>query len=360
MNGETNGHLPTKQRAAQFHPKDKSVHVNEIPVPSIKPDEILVKVRAASLCHSDLMLFEPNDQGLVLGDGEPFTMGHEACGTVVQVGDEVKGFKKGDKLGWLPIVDCCFDCEECQIHNLYCERGESKVQGMTVDGYFQEYCAIKWRNAVRIPDDMDLDACAPLFCAGCTAFNAVTDTLAELPGKPDSTWVAVIGCGGLGHLAIQYLKAYDYRVIGIDLSPDAIAEAKASGADHALNPKSGSDYIQQVRKITGKGCHAAINVTNSVPAYSSTPQLLRMNGVLMVTGIPQKPLQFQAMDISMNRIRVRGSNNGTTPRLEKCVKFSHEHGIKPHVTQFKLDDFEETLKLMESGRHKGRLGVLFD
>ncbi|KAK1037168.1 hypothetical protein LTR74_018826 [Friedmanniomyces endolithicus] len=207
---------------------------------------------------------------------------------------------------------------------------------------------------------MDLDTCAPLFCAGCTAFNAVTDTLAELPGEPSSTWVAVIGCGGLGHLAIQYLKAYGYRVIGIDLSAEALAEAKTSGADHVFNPKADADYIRQVREITGKGCHAAINVTNSVPAYSSTPQLLRMNGVLMVTGIPQSPLQFQAMDISMNRIRVRGSNNGTTPRLEKCVEFSHEHGIRPRVTQFKLDEFEEMLKLMESGKHKGRLGVLFD
>ncbi|KAK3631856.1 hypothetical protein LTR56_016634 [Elasticomyces elasticus] len=360
MNGKANGHLPTKQRAAQFDPKDKSVRINEIPVPDIKPDEILVKVRAASLCHSDLMLFEPNEAGLTLGEGGPFTMGHEACGTVIKVGADVKGFKEGEKLGWLPIVDCCFDCEECQIHNLYCERGESKVQGMTVDGYFQEYCAIKWRNAVHIPEDMDLDVCAPLFCAGCTAFNAVTDTLSELPGDPSSTWVAVVGCGGLGHLAIKYLKAYGYRIIGIDLSPDALAEAKSSGADHAFNPKTDSDYIQQVREITGKGCHAAINVTNSVPAYSSTVDLLRMNGVLMVTGIPQKPLSFSAMDLSMTRIRVRGSNNGTTPRLEKCVQFSHEHNITPHVTQFKLDEFEDMLKLMESGKHKGRMGVLFD
>ncbi|KAK5120123.1 hypothetical protein LTR85_006604 [Meristemomyces frigidus] len=361
-NGTTNGvHLPSTQKAAQFDPKTKTIHINTIPVPSIKPDEILVKVRAASLCHSDLMLFEPNDQGLVLGEADPLTMGHEACGTVVQVGSEAQGFKKGDKLGWLPIVDCCFDCDECKIHNLYCERGESKVQGMTVDGYFQEYCAIKWRNAALIPEDMDLDDCAPLFCAGCTAFNAVTDTIAELPGEPSSNWVAVIGCGGLGHLGIQYLKAYGYRVIGIDLSAEAIEEAKAQGADHAFNPKTDTDYVQQVKSLTGgKGCHAAINYTNSVASYASAPDLLRMNGVLMVTGIPQKPLQFQAMDLSMNRIRLRGSNNGTTPRLEKCVAFSYEHGIRPHVTQFKLEQFHEMVELMESGKHKGRMGVLFD
>ena len=276
----------------------------------------------------------------------------------MELGSDVKGFAKGERIGWLCIVDCCYDCEECQVHNLHCERGQSKVQGMSVDGYFQQYCAISWRNAAKIPDGMDLDGLAPLFCAGCTAFNAVTDTVSELTENED--WVAVIGCGGLGHMGIQYLKAYGKKVIGIDLSPDALEEAKAQGADHVFNPMETKDYVDQIRKITGKGCHAAINFTNSVPAYTNAPQVLRVNGILMVTGIPQKPLQFQAMDVSMNRIRVRGSNNGTTPKLEKCIAFSHEHGIKPHVTQFKLDQFQEMLDLMHSGKHKGRMGVLFD
>ncbi|EME79360.1 uncharacterized protein MYCFIDRAFT_34609 [Pseudocercospora fijiensis CIRAD86] len=359
----TNGSnsVPATQKAAQFNPSDQSVSINEIPVPSIKPYEILVKVKAASLCHSDLMLFEENEQGLKLGSGEPFTMGHEGCGTIIEVGSEVgDNFKPGDRIGWLPIVDCCYDCEECQIHNLYCEKGTSKVQGMTVDGYFQEYAAINWRNAAHIPDGMDLANLAPLFCAGCTAFNSVTDTIAELKGIPEENWVAVVGCGGLGHLGIQYLKAFGYKVIGIDLSADAVEEALAQGADHVFNPMKCADYIDQVRQITGgKGCHAVINYTNSVPAYSNAVGLLRMNGVLMVTGIPQKPLQFSAMDVSMKRIRVRGSNNGTTPRLKKCVEFSYKHGIEPHVTQFKLEEFPKMVELMRSNRHKGRLGVLF-
>jgi alcohol dehydrogenase, propanol-preferring len=94
----TNGvvkEVPLKQRAAQYNPKDNSVHIREIPVPSIKPDELLVEVSSASLCHSDLMLFEPNEQGLILTD-KPVTMGHEAVGKVLQVGKESKGFKEGD------------------------------------------------------------------------------------------------------------------------------------------------------------------------------------------------------------------------------------------------------------------------
>lgn len=248
-----------------------------------------------------------------------------------------------------------------QLHNLYCEKGTSKVQGMTVDGYFAEYAAINWRNAAHIPPGMDLANLAPMFCAGCTAFNSVTDTVAYLTQPYAQNWVAVIGCGGLGHMGIQYLKAYGCSVIGIDLSPDALAEARAQGADHVFNPSTDTDYITRIRELTGgKGCHAAINYTNSAAAYASAPNLLRYNGVLMVTGIPQKPLAFSAMDISMLRVRVRGSNNGTTRRLRECLEFSHRHGVLPHVTQFPLERFQEMLDLMESGRHKGRLGVLFE
>lgn len=163
-----------------------------------------------------------------------------------------------------------------------------------------------------------------------------------------------------GHLGIQYLKAHGFKVIGIDLSPEALEAAKASGADHVFSPKEDKDYVAQIRSITGKGCHAAINFTNSVPAYSSAPDVIRYNGVLMVTGIPQKPIPFSGMDLSMLKIRVRGANNGRTDQLRDCLAFSHKHGIKAHVTQYKLEDFQKMVDLMHAGQHKGRLGVLFD
>ena len=164
----------------------------------------------------------------------------------------------------------------------------------------------------------------------------------------------------IGHLGIQYLKAHGYKVIGIDLSSEAIEEAKLQGADYVFNPKTDADYVQEIRKITGKGCHAAINFTNSTQAYWNAPAVLRFNGVLMVTGIPQKPIQFQGMDVSMLRIRVRGANNGRTDQLRDCLEFSHKHGIKPHMTQYKLEQFQEMLDLMMAGQHKGRMGVVFD
>jgi hypothetical protein len=99
--------------ANRFDAKDNKVHLNEIPIPSPGPGKILVKIACASLCHSDVMLFEPNDQGLLLGD-KPVTMGHEASGTVVELGEGVTDFKVGDGVGFLPALDCCFECEPCR------------------------------------------------------------------------------------------------------------------------------------------------------------------------------------------------------------------------------------------------------
>jgi propanol-preferring alcohol dehydrogenase len=95
----------------------------------------------------------------------------------------------------MPVVDCCFDCEGCQVSNLFCELGTQKIQGFSTDGYFQEYVAVKYRNAVILPEGMDPAKVAPLCCAGVTSFNAVSAVELQ-PGD----WLAIIGCGGLGHL----------------------------------------------------------------------------------------------------------------------------------------------------------------
>lgn len=99
--------------SGRYDGSDNKVHLNEIPIPTPGPGKILVKIACASLCHSDVMLFEPNDQGLLLGN-KPVTMGHEASGTVVELGEGVADFKIGDPVGFLPATDCCFECEPCR------------------------------------------------------------------------------------------------------------------------------------------------------------------------------------------------------------------------------------------------------
>jgi propanol-preferring alcohol dehydrogenase len=97
----------------RYDPSDNKVHINEIPIPKPGPNQLLVKIACASLCHSDVMMFESNDQGLILGSG-PVTMGHEGSGNVVELGEGAKGFKVGDPVGFLPAIDCCFECFPCK------------------------------------------------------------------------------------------------------------------------------------------------------------------------------------------------------------------------------------------------------
>lgn len=147
------------------------------------------------------MLFEPNDQNLILGQN-PVTVGHEAAGYVVEVGSGAGKFKKGDPVGFIPANDCCYDCDPCRnTHNSWCVTGKIKMHGFSCDGFFQEYVCVDYRTAMVLPKGLDVVEAAPLFCAGVTAFHGVEDCELQ-PGQ----WMAIIGCGGLGHLGIQYAK----------------------------------------------------------------------------------------------------------------------------------------------------------
>lgn len=170
--------------------------VNDIPKPSPAPNQFLVKMQSASLCHSDLMMEMRPDY--------PVTLGHEGVGHIEAIGPEAegKGFKVGDAIGFNYFIGCCFECEGCMVHNLRCETGNSKLQGFVVDGFFAEYAVVDWQNAVALPSSLDMSRTAPLFCAGITSFHSVDSC--ELK---EGQWLAIIGCGGLGQYAIQYAKA---------------------------------------------------------------------------------------------------------------------------------------------------------
>ena len=142
-------------KAQQYDARDNKLHLNQVPVPGPRVHELLVKISCASLCHSDVMHFEPNDQGLVLGKN-PVTIGHEATGIVVSTGSGpvASKFKEGDAVGFIPAVDCCFECYACKnVHNAWCETGKIKMQGFAADGYFAEYVAVDAREALILPEN---------------------------------------------------------------------------------------------------------------------------------------------------------------------------------------------------------------
>jgi len=159
---------------------------------------------------------------------------------------------------------------------------------------------------------------------------------------------------------IQYAKKLGYKVIGIDLVDTQLDEAKAQGADHVFNPVTDKDYVAKIKEITNGGCHAAVNFTASKRAYEQSPALLRINGILMVVGIPNGPLSFMPMDVAMGKYRIGSGNNGTPQMLGPCIDFSAKHDIKAHITNYKIEQIQEMIDAMHEGKARGRMAVRWD
>lgn len=159
---------------------------------------------------------------------------------------------------------------------------------------------------------------------------------------------------------VQYAVAMGYRVIAIDLVDAQLKDAKSSGAEHIFNPVNDKDYIKQIIEITDGGCHAAVNYTNSKPAYDSTPPLLRAGGIMMVVGIPQKGITLNALEIALGKYRVGAASNGVPQHLGPCLDFSAKHNIKPHCTFYKIEQVQEMIDRMHNGKAVGRLAIAFE
>ncbi|KAI9811860.1 MAG: putative secondary metabolism biosynthetic enzyme [Pycnora praestabilis] len=350
---------PTKMmKAAQYHPTDKKVRINEIPIPQPAEDEILIKTVAASICHSDLMLV---DGQIPASSDAPITIGHEATGRVVSVGRQVKGFKKGDNIGFINAYHACFECEGCQQHYTNCSSGRMTMQGFTVDGYFQEYCIIDQRTAIVLPKNMDPAVASPIFCAGITAYQGVLAARIK-PGQS----LAVIGCGGLGQLAsikaIRYAKAKGYKVIAIDIDEATLQMARESGANYTFNSRSNKLYIDEILKVTSGGCEAAAVFAAAKAGYDTAPKVLRVGGHLVCVGIPPVDITLSAFDITMKKYHVFAANNHALPReLRECAEFTSANGISSPSKFFKLEQINEMIQTMAKEKMGGsRLVVRFE
>ena len=340
-------------KAAQWDPTQERVVVNDIPVPEPAPNQILVKLASASVCHADLMsIRRPNLT-------TPFTLGHEGAGYVYKLGSNCqdKGFQEGDPVGFLYINGCCFECEGCMIHNLHCKNGTPSCAGFGDFGFFQEFAPVDWQNVIHLPRSLDPKRSSAIFCAGITAFHAV-DSCDLQPGQ----WLAVIGAGGLGQLATQYAKAMGFNVIALDINDQALDSCKQQGADMAVNSKSDGDgYVGKVKEVTQGGVHAAAVFSAASVAYQGALGLIRPGGVLMAIGIPPNDISVSAYDLVIGNYRLKAESTGIPQRMKKAVDFTAKHGIVPQVETWPgLEDVDQMVKKMQAGQSSRRMGVVFD
>jgi propanol-preferring alcohol dehydrogenase len=336
--------IPKKMKAAVIHQFGAPLQIEEMPVKEPGENQILVKVIACGVCHTDLHACE--------GDWPvqakmPLIPGHEALGYVVALGRGVKNVKEGDIVGVPWLYSACGCCEFCITGwETLCDTQQNG--GYSVDGGFAEYVVADSRYVAHFPPNIDFTAMAPIICAGVTVYKGLKETEAK-PGE----WVAISGIGGLGHLAVQYAKAMGLHVAAIDVSNDKLNLAKSLGAELVVNAKE-QDPGEFLKKETG-GMHGVLVTAPSPIAFKQGISVLRRKGTIALNGLPKGSFDLPIFETVLNRFTVRGSIVGTRKDMQEAIEFAVEGKVKATVHPTKLENINEVFDQMKRGEIEGRV-----
>lgn len=332
-------------KAAVVRAFGKPLTIEEVPIPTPGPGEILIKVVASGVCHTDL---HAADGDWPVKPKLPFVPGHEGAGVVAAVGPGVTRVKEGDPVGVAWLHDACGACEHCITGwETLCEAQHNT--GYSVDGAFAEYAIGSAAYVGRLPDRPDFAAMASILCAGVTTYKGIKETETR-PGQ----WLAISGLGGLGHLAVQYAKAMGLHVAALDVTEDKLALARSLGADVAVNAKS-ADAAQQIVKQTGGGAHGVLVTAVSPAAFAQALRMVRRKGTVSLVGLPPGDFPTPIFDVVLKRITVRGSIVGTRADLAEAIGFAAEGRVRAHVHPARLDDINRVLSDLRAGNVEGRI-----
>jgi propanol-preferring alcohol dehydrogenase len=336
-------------KAAVVREFGKPLNIEDVPIPTPAPGEVLVKIMATGVCHTDL---HAADGDWPVKPTPPFIPGHEGAGIVAAVGAGVKSLKEGDPVGIAWLHDACGCCEHCITGwETLCETQHDS--GYSVDGSFAEYAIGSAAYVARLPANVDFVAMAPILCAGVTTYKGIKETEAR-PGE----WIAISGIGGLGHVAIQYAKAMGLHVVALDVTEEKLALARSLGAELAINAGA-PDAISQVLKQTGGGAHGVLVTAVSPPAFSQALQFVRRKGTVSLVGLPPGDFATPIFDVVLKRITLRGSIVGTRKDLAEAIEFASEGKVKAHIHQRSLEDINGVFADLKAGKVDGRIVVKF-
>lgn len=335
---------PTSTVAATLTAPRGNVELRSVPVTEPGTGELLIRMEACGLCHSDL--FVASLEKLPLS---PLTLGHEGIGRVEGIGAGVAGWSAGDRAGITFLASTCGACELCQTsRERFCPRQLNF--GYTVHGALAAFAVVPAPLLFHVPDSLPAAEAAPLCCAGWTAFGA----LREAGLKPGQS-VALFGMGGLGHLAIQYAKHLGLRVAAADVSEDKLEMARSLGADLTATAENASRILQ---KQWG-GADAAIVLTGSPAAVQQAFRSLKRTGTLITSGLSTNQYELPIVDTVLKGISIRGSYLGTRADLEEVFRLAQIGVGRPHIEAHPLDRVPELLDAMRRGEILGRAVVVF-
>ena len=332
-------------KAAVVRAFGKPLVIEDVPIPAPGPGEILVKVKACGVCHTDLHAASGD---WPVKPVPPFIPGHEAAGVVAALGPDVTDFKLGDAVGVAWLHDACMRCEYCETGwETLCEHQHNT--GYSVNGGFAEYVIASAAFAARLPAGVDFAAIAPILCAGVTTYKGLKETDAR-PGE----WVVISGIGGLGQVAVQYAKAMGLKVVALDIAEDKLRLARAAGADRAVNALS-ADAVDSVLRDTGGGAHGVLVTAVSTAAFAQALKMVRRKGTVSLVGLPPGEFPTPIFDVVLKRITVRGSIVGTRRDLDEAIAFAAEGKVRSQITKAPLADINAIFERMKSGKIEGRM-----
>jgi len=336
--------IPQTMKAAVLCQFGQPLQIEQVPVKAPNRGQILVKVMACGVCHTDLHACN--------GDWPvkpklPLIPGHEAIGYVVALGAEVTGVKEGDIVGVPWLHSACGCCEFC-ITGWETLCGTQQNGGYSVDGGFAEYVLADPRYVAHFPAGVSFTEMAPIICAGVTVYKGLKETEVK-PGE----WVAISGVGGLGHLAVQYAKAMGMHVAAIDVADDKLELAKKFGAELTVNAKT-EDPGAFLQQHTG-GMHGVLVTAVSPIAFQQGISALRRKGTIALNGLPKGTFDLSIFDTVLNRYTVRGSIVGTRKDMQEAIAFAVEGKVKATVHTARLEDINDVFDQMKQGRIDGRV-----
>ncbi|MER6586401.1 alcohol dehydrogenase AdhP [Micromonospora chalcea] len=331
-------------RASVVTAFDRPMEITERPVPEVGPGEILVRVEASGLCHTDIHAARGE---WPVKPTPPFVPGHEGVGLVEQVGPGVTEHAVGDRvalpwLGW-----ACGTCSYCVTGwETLCES--QRNTGYSIDGAHAEYAVASARYAVRVPDGVDPFEAAPLTCAGVTTYKAV-----KVAGVRPGERVAIFGIGGLGHLAQQYAQIFGAETVAVDVTAEKLELATSLGAAHTVDAAT-TDPVERITALGG--VDVAIVLAASPRVIEQAHRSLRRGGRLVLVSLPaDNAITLPVFETVLKGITVLGSIVGTRADLAEVFALHAAGRTRVVYETRKLDDINDAVDDVLAGRVAARL-----
>lgn len=341
-------------KAAVFYGPNQPLKIEEVKIPKIEQNEILVKIAACGVCNTDLHYI---DHGVPTFKKPPMILGHEPSGIVEETGAEVKNFKVGDRVLIPPVFSCGY-CDNCRLgrENICFNM---LMLGNHIDGAFAEYTKVPAKDCQHLPEDLPLEESSIIADAISTPYHAVKNRAQVRPG--DS--VVVFGCGGVGINVVQMAAAAGGSVIAVDIVDKKLDIAKKLGALHTINAsdKEGKALIKEIRTLTGGGADIAIEAIGNPKTIELASSAVKAGGCHCQVGYTHHNVSINAGRLMFREIEIKGSLGCRPVDYPKIIEMVRTGKIqlKPVVThKFKLEEIDQAFDLMRKGESLRSIVVL--